>query len=113
MRRTHCCPSLVLIAGGVAGCAHRPTEQRADYVCRRDRHITVTYRSADTAIVQRGPRQLGMQAADTPIGARHVGLRLQSLGTRGNDDRLGTLVTRGYDGSPGDVAERCRETQRN
>lgn len=97
----------------LSACAHTPPEQTAAYRCDSGRDLSVTYRAPDTAIVQMGPRQIEMQTAEHPIGKRYVGQQLQWVLQTRDDERVGTLFTRGTDGGPGEIAERCLETQRH
>ena len=113
MRNGFCCSSLLLLVATVTGCASAPSEEIAGYVCDSGRTVTVTYRGPDIAVLQMGPRQIEMTSATSPIGARYVGRELQWVTEMRGDDRIGTLFTRGNDGEPGQIAERCRETERD
>ena len=104
---------MAALVAALSACAHTPPEQTAAYRCDSGRDLSVTYRAPDTAIVQMGPRQIEMQAADHPVGTRYVGQQLQWVVQARDGERVGTLFTRGYDGDPGAIAERCLETQRH
>lgn len=105
--------SIMVAAAALAACAHTPPEQTATYRCDSGRDLAVTYRIPDIAIVQMGPRQIEMQAADHPIGTRYVGQQLQWLVQTRGDERVGTLFTRGDNGGPGEIAEQCHEISRD
>lgn len=97
----------------LSACAHTPPEQTATYRCDSGRDLTVTYRVPGTAIVQMGPRQIVMQAADHPVGKRYMGQQLQWVTQTRGDERVGTLFTRGNAGGPGEIAEQCEEVSRD
>jgi hypothetical protein len=102
-----------LLAAALAGCAGTPPEQTAVYACDSGQTLTVTYRGPDIAIVQMGPRQIEMTSTTSAIGQRYVGQQLQWVTQQRDDERIGTLFTRGYDGGSGEIAERCLETDRD
>jgi membrane-bound inhibitor of C-type lysozyme len=112
METRHRLPLVLAALTVLAACAHRPAEQVVHYACDSGQRITVHYRGADTAVVEIPPRAYVMQTAASPLGHRYVGRQLQWVAETEVGGNRGTLFTRGYDGGPGDIAERCHETGR-
>ncbi len=112
MQNRYRLPAALAVLTTLAACAHRPAEQIIHYACTSGQHITVHYRGADTAVVEIPPRAYRMKTAPAPLGHRYAGRQLQWLAKTDNGVNRGTLFTRGYNGGPGEIAERCHEIGR-